>query len=334
MKYLIIATLFLLPVTVLAQDGNIASVKMRNGSFEFSDFRVEGGASYSLKLYVTVTNKTGHDWTIVSFKLIPYDQAGNAMPEATSLLMEFHVYGIADGQTRRIDGANIMYTGQTKISRFGIKFSDGSMPIAYDVVMVKPVPSRDMRFEDGVIQAQWVFDPKQIGFVLRNKTDNPIKVDWNQISYVDATGTAEKIMHNDVKFTSRNEPQPPTTIPPTAKIEDFVFPSANAYYETGRYGGWRETPMFPNSEDGLLYKGKTFSVFMPLEINGAVKNYTFTFMIQDVRFSKLPEGAGSHKQEAASSIGSPPATRGNVSAPVSTSKQKVCYDSTLSILGL
>lgn len=42
--------------------------------------------------------------------------------------------------------------------------------------------------------------------------------------------------------------------------------------------------MFPEGEEAKVYKGKSFSVFMPLEINGVTKNYTFTFDVVDVTY--------------------------------------------------
>jgi hypothetical protein len=40
--------------------------------------------------------------------------------------------------------------------------------------------------------------------------------------------------------------------------------------------------MFPNGDAARELKGKSFGVFMPLEINGTIKNYTFTVKITDV----------------------------------------------------
>lgn len=121
---------------------------------------------------------------------------------------------------------------------------------------------------------------KQLAFSLKNKTDNPIKVDWNQLSFVDTDGKAHKIMHQGVRFMERDRQQPATTIPPGASVEDFVYPSD----EVRLIGSSWSTPMlFPEAPKAAAFKGKSFSLFMPLEINGETKNYNFVFTIEDIQ---------------------------------------------------
>ena len=69
------------------------------------------------------------------------------------------------------------------------------------------------------------FYPHSFTMSLNNKTDNPIKIDWNQVSYVDISGMSHRIIHSGVKYIGRENPQSPTIIPPTAKIADIVFPT-------------------------------------------------------------------------------------------------------------
>jgi len=37
-----------------------------------------------------------------------------------------------------------------------------------------------------------------IGFELRNKTETAIKIDWDQVSFVETDGTASKVVHSGV----------------------------------------------------------------------------------------------------------------------------------------
>jgi hypothetical protein len=100
-------------------------------------------------------------------------------------------------------------------------------------------------------------------------------------------------MHSGVKYTEREKPQVQTVVPPTARLEDILIPVDHVYFGYERKlkwidnqeEKWTSTPLFPSledkkaSKDALNYKGRSFSVFIPLEINGAVKNYLFTFSI-------------------------------------------------------
>jgi hypothetical protein len=180
------------------------------------------------------------------------------------------------------DGA--MLDVQGKAARIELRFAGGTFETTYIVSLKKPAAREDLSFEDDVLSIQWIFDKKMLGFVLRNKTDNPIKIDWNQISYIDIAGNAQKVIHKEVRLITRNDPLVPTLIPPTAKLEDMILPTANVQYESGRFGGWRQRPMFPDGGAAKEYKGKSFSVFMPLEINGSTKTYTFTIQVDDVKY--------------------------------------------------
>lgn len=48
-------------------------------------------------------------------------------------------------------------------------------------------------------------------------------------------------------------------------------------------GEWMTPMLFPEAPKAALFKGKSFSVFMPLEINGATRNYNFVFRIDDIQ---------------------------------------------------
>lgn len=146
-------------------------------------------------------------------------------------------------------------------------------------------------FEDEMVKLVWIPLSSQFMFTLNNKTDHSIKIIWDETVYVDENGMSKRVMHSGVKYTERNNPQPPTTIVRGATISDLIFPSDNVYYVSGQYGGWRETPLFPNSSmtssQELLEKakpliGKTVQILLPLKIEDVVNEYIFSFTVNDV----------------------------------------------------
>jgi hypothetical protein len=138
--------------------------------------------------------------------------------------------------------------------------------------MVRPSESRDQFFEDQAIKILFSVSEKQIGIVLHNKLNAPIKIDWNNVSYVDITGLAHGVVHTGVRYMERDRLQVSTLIPPSAMIEDAIIPSDHISYIPGSSGGWSSRALFPASQKIDVYVGKSFSVFMPLELDGAVKN--------------------------------------------------------------
>ena len=67
-----------------------------------------------------------------------------------------------------------------------------------------------------------------------------------------------------------------------AKIQDLIVPVTTIQYSK-TLNGWIQEQIFPDGIDGLSLKGASFRIFMPLELNGTIKNYSFTFNITDVK---------------------------------------------------
>lgn len=151
------------------------------------------------------------------------------------------------------------------------------------------------RYEDDYIDIVWYVGLKQFNFTLKNKSGHTLKINWDDVSYVDVKGQVGRVMHSGVKYTDRNSSQPATTVPKNASISDLLLPTENVYYVSGQYGGWRESYLVPcvyktpeafNAEAPSLV-GKTMTIMMPIMIENVQNDYTFTFNID-----KLLNSAG------------------------------------------
>lgn len=144
-------------------------------------------------------------------------------------------------------------------------------------------------YEDEVIKIYWLPSTTQFNFVLENKSSNSVKVIWDEAAYVDIKGSTQRVMHSGVKYTERNNSQPPTIVLKNAKVDDLILPTENVYYVSGQYGGWRTAPLFPTSaqtkEDlDLAIKstvGGTVKILLPIQIEDVVNEYIFSFEIKD-----------------------------------------------------
>jgi hypothetical protein len=139
-----------------------------------------------------------------------------------------------------------------------------------------------------MIKIVWLPLSTQFVFRMHNKTDHSIRIIWDEAVYVNVNGSSGRVTHAGVKYTDRNNPQPPTVVVKNANIDDIIIPADNIYYVPGQYGGWRTRPMFPNrantqEESNALreqYIGKEVRVLLPLEIQGTINEYIFTFKIE------------------------------------------------------
>lgn len=233
-----------------------------------------------------VLNNTSKDWNRVIFEVDFYDSSGNRIENTYGGFFKFAIFDLKKGETKPIGGAiGMEYMFGLKsaiVSRYEIRFGNGEYPAKYIFVMTKPKDNRELLFEDDFLRILFSISEIEIGFLLHNKTSNPIKIDWDQVSYVDVSSESHKVMHSGVKYIDREKPQAPTVLPPTAKLNDIIFPTDYVFYTSGKYGKWSRNPLFPDATKAELYKGKSFSVFIPFEINGVIKNYFFTFNIEDV----------------------------------------------------
>lgn len=117
--------------------------------------------------------------------------------------------------------------GETKV----VNFQDGT--------------TNKYRYEDDYIYIVWYVGAKQFNFDLTNKSGHTLKINWDDISYVDYKGQTDRVMHSGVKYTERNNSQPASTVPKGANLSDLLLPTENVYYVSGQYGGWREKYLIP-----------------------------------------------------------------------------------------
>lgn len=154
-------------------------------------------------------------------------------------------------------------------------------------------------FEDEMVKILWLPSASGLSFVLSNKTNHSIKIIWDETSYVDENGLGHRTMHSGVKYTDRNNPQPPTVVVRKGSVNDVVISADKVYWREGYYGKylsnpgeWEQLSLFLDYRSGLgstelkseadKFKGKTFQVLLPLQIENTVNDYIFAFKINDV----------------------------------------------------
>ena len=250
------------------------------------------------ELACDITNQTGITWSRLELWVKLYRQATSDMDVASVLPVAefmFKLDGMKKGEKRHVTAPplNPLLLSQEPVDLGAIIRweADALTSERYVFTLVKPAKSKQLRYQDSAISVSFSVEQSQISFTLRNRTSSPLKLDWSQVSYVDCSGKAHKVMHSGVRYVERNSAQPPTVIPPGANIDDLIAPS-DYVSETSKdlssgmrevVGYWQHDALFPGGRDAVSYKGKTFSVFMPLYVKGKLKNYMFTFKIADVQ---------------------------------------------------
>ncbi len=256
-------------------------IPVDNGSFVIRGLKVSKMGGAVVVESGDLFNQTSADWDAVDLKLHVFDAQGVRLPLGTFVGADvIKTYNVRRDRPRELRTA--IY-GQLKedIARVDVTFVTGEYPATYAFAMVKPSTSGTLEHSDQFVEIAFsVPGNRQVAFTLRNKTDEPIEIPWDRVSFVGPDGTASKVVHQGVRYADSEKSHPPSVIPPGAKLEDFVYP-ADLVSWSGKE--WRTPALFPDAPRAAIYKGRTFSVFLPMVVNGATKNYNFAFVIEDVR---------------------------------------------------
>lgn len=164
-------------------------------------------------------------------------------------------------------------------------------------------------YEDENISITWSFMQSYFSFLIKNKTDNSISLNWDKMKYVDYRDQAFGIVHRgvvesnssvsfstsgDVIFTYKpnkkyNVFQLSTSVPPRAIYRDYIQPIDVGYNEGGTYQ-WKEGSFFPQKRTYVknlagfkkACENIRVRVLFPVTIGGVENEYVFEFKINDV----------------------------------------------------
>ena len=172
-------------------------------------------------------------------------------------------------------------------------------PYRYSFSLIDPL-SETMEFEDGNVQFRFVPSPENIWIAIKNNTDQDINLVRDNVEYIDPLGESRRIHYGyDYVDEVRSFTQvyhlydPPMRIEAGSEITgnvwvniwpDFCIGQDRHSITTASINYLME-PLFPRYSfegKGENLKDSTFSLVLPIDFNGHVSNYTFTFMINDV----------------------------------------------------
>lgn len=164
----------------------------------------------------------------------------------------------------------------------------------YKLQLNKPKASDELKFEDDKIAIQFVFYNADVAFTLRNNTDKPLKIIWDDASFV-YNGEAQKIFHKNVKYIDKEKTQAPTVIPPNSYISDLIQPIDDVKLNENFH--WSTQSIFPKiayykSQDERRIErvkkilGTKVNIFLPLQQEGKSLDYYFEMEVTDVLYKK------------------------------------------------
>lgn len=149
---------------------------------------------------------------------------------------------------------------------------------SYHFTLLNHTPNDSLKFQDHNIEIAFTFDfyLGDISFKLKNRLDKPISILWGSTSFIDQNGNAMKVINKATTKIYQIQNISNTIIPPGATWSDVIRPLVKVMDQTT----YQSVKNIFKRRDKIENNGKTFSIFMPIQLPSGTKNYDFKFKIE------------------------------------------------------
>jgi hypothetical protein len=168
----------------------------------------------------------------------------------------------------------------------------------YDVEMIHPVQSKALIYQNDTMSVEFGLEPKDISITMTNKTDEGIKINWDDVSF-SLFGNANRIVHKETSYLGHTLAQPSTTIPPHTKLKDILIRSKDVhFYSAGNNSFLVIDNLFPDYDFGnnrtatmvAGLKGSQINIFLPFYVGETRISKYYILSIKDIlKYKKNPK---------------------------------------------
>ncbi len=251
--------------------------------YEITD-KNDGKKSYVDATFVENLNELGTEFTNPAFKC-KYTVVGISTKRNSSLKM-YTVKNSMSGITKEVlaKSASTGAFDDDKSGKFFATLSKVEKPSNASVRYgnTTTVTDKDITkfsYVDNFIDMLIFTSSNRFNFVLKNISDNTLKLVWNEAVFVDVDGSTSKIMHSGIKYSQREGDQPASTIIKGAKLEDIAVPTANVYYDD-LLKEWDIYSLYRNADE--IAQGQTIRLMLPIQVKDVINEYIFEFSLNYV----------------------------------------------------
>ncbi len=147
--------------------------------------------------------------------------------------------------------------------------------------LVSPVVSKELRFRDKNLSVSFVVGEQGFEMRFENLSTHDVKILWDRAEYTNVYGQTQRLMHSGVRFPDRNNPIPDQFVLSQSSVQETLFPISNVYMLPQRKG-YDVRPLIPLESDAVVgLKGKSVTLFIPVEINRQIIPYNYKIEVTD-----------------------------------------------------
>lgn len=164
----------------------------------------------------------------------------------------------------------------------------------YEVVERDTTEGQKYVYNDDLITAGFLLQQKSILVVAENKAEHSIQIRLGEGAFVGLDGSSQRLLTGEMSYMERNDAPPPVVVPSGASSSMSIIPASNVARESvdpilspgsvirdSTVSVERDTAYNAMTELARENIDKTFSLLIPIEIQGTVNEYTFTFKVRD-----------------------------------------------------
>lgn len=224
--------------------GNSYSDPELPGEYKLTDVRIE-------------TPKSGNRKTVQYY----FENAILGDTFITDKLSSIHLY------------MDVLKEGKWDVSLVKVEKPEDMSDSYSDIKTIQDEGVTKYSFEDELIDMM-IFDKvTEFSFTLKNKSQNSIRIIWDDAVYVDENNRTSKIMHSGIKYNDREASQPASTIIRSASLSDIAMPTSNVYFNES-LKKWDQYMLYPKTKSSTP---RQVRLMLPIKVKDVVNEYVFVF---------------------------------------------------------
>lgn len=149
------------------------------------------------------------------------------------------------------------------------------------VSLLSPQQSDDLKYRDQVLAASFAVQERRFEATFQNLSSKPLKILWDRASYTDYVNRQHRLMHEGIRPQDRNNTLPPQVIQPGETLKEGIIPITFVAYSPEKKA-YVNKLIFPvDSDHAQALKGRTYYLFLPIDMDRQIIPYNFKFQITD-----------------------------------------------------
>jgi hypothetical protein len=126
----------------------------------------------------------------------------------------------------------------------------------------------------GLAPGEWINGLHALSVIVTNTSGGDVEIDWEQSTFVDASGRTHRVIHRGVQLNQVTAPMLPSRIAAGATLNEFVFPGGSVTFSApgGRASLWNAPAVFER-----LAPGSGFTLVLAIKRGDTIAPRTFTF---------------------------------------------------------